>query len=107
MAGPLTGKEAWTGEQMQRGAAQAVADINAAGGVRLGQQVRLIEADDFLRCRAGGRGRKEAGERRGDLRRRDFCSHVSIPASAVYQAAGVLDDLPDLDQPYVDRDGPR
>ena len=30
MAGPLTGKDAWFGEQLQRGAAQAVADINAA-----------------------------------------------------------------------------
>ena len=41
LAGPITGKQAWYGEQMQRGAELAVADINAAGGV-LGQQVRLI-----------------------------------------------------------------
>ena len=46
VAGPMTGKLAWIGEQMQRGAEMAVADINAAGGV-LGQQVRLIAADDF------------------------------------------------------------
>ena len=31
---------------MERGAAMAVADLNAAGGV-LGQQVQLITADDF------------------------------------------------------------
>ena len=42
----MTGTNAWYGEQMQRGAERAVADINAAGGV-LGQQVRLITADDF------------------------------------------------------------
>ena len=36
----------WFGEQMNRGAALAVADINAAGGV-LGQQVQLITVDDF------------------------------------------------------------
>jgi branched-chain amino acid transport system substrate-binding protein len=46
MAGPMTGKNAWLGGQMERGAEQAAADINAAGGV-LGEQVRLITADDF------------------------------------------------------------
>ena len=46
MAGPLTGKNAWFGEQMERGAALAVADLNAAAGV-LGQQVELITVDDF------------------------------------------------------------
>ena len=39
-------KEAWFGAQLQRGAAMAVADLNAAGGV-LGEQVELITADDF------------------------------------------------------------
>ena len=46
MAGPITGSIAWYGEQMERGTALAVADLNAAGGV-LGQQVQLITADDF------------------------------------------------------------
>ncbi len=44
-AGAITGKLAWIGEQLQRGAEMAVTDINAAGGVR-GQQVRLTTADD-------------------------------------------------------------
>ena len=46
VADPMTGGLAWFGEQMERGAAQAVADLNAAGGV-LGQQVQLITADDY------------------------------------------------------------
>ena len=47
VAAPMTGAtNAWFGEQVEHGAALAVADINAAGGV-LGQQVRLITADDF------------------------------------------------------------
>jgi branched-chain amino acid transport system substrate-binding protein len=46
MAGPMTGKEAWFGEQEERGAALAVGDLNASGGV-LGQQVELLTADDF------------------------------------------------------------
>ena len=69
MAGPMTGKHAWFGEQMERGAALAVADLNAAGGV-LGQQVQLITVGRLLRSRAGGRRRPEAGQRRCDLRRR-------------------------------------
>jgi branched-chain amino acid transport system substrate-binding protein len=44
-AGPLTGPRAWSGQQFQRGAEQAVVDINAAGGV-LGQQLTLIVGDD-------------------------------------------------------------
>ena len=46
MAGPMTGRVAWIGEQFQRGAERAVADINATGGV-LGQQVQLTTVDDF------------------------------------------------------------
>jgi branched-chain amino acid transport system substrate-binding protein len=46
VAGPMTGKNAWFGEQMERGAGLAVADINGAGGL-LGQQVQLITVDDF------------------------------------------------------------
>jgi len=45
VAGPMTGSRAWSGQQFQRGAELAVADINAAGGV-LGQQLRLIIGDD-------------------------------------------------------------
>jgi branched-chain amino acid transport system substrate-binding protein len=37
----MTGRLAWIGEQGQRGAEMAVADVNTAGGV-LGQKVRLI-----------------------------------------------------------------
>ena len=47
VAGPMTGKNAWFGEQMERGAALAVADINAAGGV-LGQQLQLITVEDGI-----------------------------------------------------------
>jgi branched-chain amino acid transport system substrate-binding protein len=89
MAGPLTGKDAWTGEQLQRGTQVAVADINAAGGV-LGQQVRLITADDFCDPeQAVAAARKLVND--GVIAViGHFCSHSSIPASAVYQAAGVL-----------------
>ena len=89
MAGPITGKDAWFGEQIERGAAMAVADLNAAGGV-LGQQVQLITADDFCDPeQAVAAARKLVSERVifvvGHL-----CSGASIPASEIYAAAGVL-----------------
>ena len=43
--GPMTGQYAAFGAQMKAGAEQAVADINAAGGV-LGQQLVLEVGDD-------------------------------------------------------------
>ena len=46
-AGPMTGDYATFGAQMKAGAEQAVADINAAGGV-IGQQLELAVEDD--RC---------------------------------------------------------
>src|SRR5579862_1694743 len=45
LAGPLTGQNAAFGEQMKRGVEQAVADINAKGGIN-GEKLVLREADD-------------------------------------------------------------
>ncbi|TGV15597.1 ABC transporter substrate-binding protein, partial [Mesorhizobium sp. M4B.F.Ca.ET.143.01.1.1] len=45
VAGPITGPNAAFGAQLQKGAEQAVADINAAGGVN-GQQLKIEIGDD-------------------------------------------------------------
>src|SRR5207237_3387587 len=45
VAGPLTGSEAVSGRQMTDGAAQAIADLNAAGGV-LGRRLNIVVSDD-------------------------------------------------------------
>src|SRR3546814_6845094 len=52
VAGPLTGPNAAFGEQMRRGAEQAVKDINAAGGVN-GEELVLVLADDASDPRQG------------------------------------------------------
>jgi hypothetical protein len=47
-AGPMTGAYAWFGEQYQRGAGLAVADLNATGGVHLSRNLwvrRMISAN--------------------------------------------------------------
>ena len=45
VAGPMTGSESAFGRQMKNGAEQAVADLNAAGGV-LGKKLQVISRDD-------------------------------------------------------------
>ncbi|MGH6770412.1 MAG: ABC transporter substrate-binding protein, partial [Xanthobacteraceae bacterium] len=45
VGGPITGGAAAFGAQLKNGVEQAVADINAAGGI-LGQQITLYVGDD-------------------------------------------------------------
>ena len=46
---------------MERGAALAVADLNAAGGV-LGEQVQLVTVDDFCDPEQAVAAAREAGQ---------------------------------------------
>jgi branched-chain amino acid transport system substrate-binding protein len=87
MAGPITGKEAWYGEQMERGAALAVADLNAAGGV-LRQQVQLITADDYCDPEQAVAAARKLVSDGVIFVVGHYCSGASIPASEVYEAAG-------------------
>jgi branched-chain amino acid transport system substrate-binding protein len=89
VAGPMTGTLAWMGEQMERGAQQAVADVNAAGGVR-GEPVRLITVDDFCDPEQAVAAAQKLVSDRVIFVVGHFCSGASIPASEVYEAAGVL-----------------
>jgi branched-chain amino acid transport system substrate-binding protein len=89
MAGPMTGKNAWFGEQMERGATQAVADLNAAGGV-LGQQVQLITVDDFCDPEQAVAAAQKLISEHVIFVVGHYCSHAAIPASESYEAAGVL-----------------
>jgi branched-chain amino acid transport system substrate-binding protein len=100
LAGPLTGKEAWFGEQMERGAAQAVADINAVGGV-LGQQVELITVDDFCDPEQAVAAAKKLVSDGVVFVAGHFCSGASIRASEVYAAAGVLMISPTSSNPLL------
>jgi branched-chain amino acid transport system substrate-binding protein len=89
VAGPITGTLTWHGEQMERGAEMAVADINAAGGV-LGEQVQLTTADDFCDPEQAVAAAKKLASDGVIFVVGHFCSGASIPASEIYAAAGVL-----------------
>ncbi len=89
VAGPLTGINTFRGEQIQRGAQQAVADINLAGGV-LGQKVRLIVGDDSCDPQQAVALAHKLVSDGVVFVAGHVCSHSSIPASAVYHDNGVL-----------------
>ena len=89
VAGPMTGANAWFGEQYQRGAELAVADLNARGGV-LGESVELIVGDDACDPdQAVALARKLVSDGAVFVAGH-WCSHSAIPASKVYEAAGIL-----------------
>jgi len=89
VAGPMTGANAWPGEQMQRGAELAVADINAGGGI-LGDDVRLVAADDFCDAEQGVAAARKLVSEGVKFVAGHYCSGASIPASKIYEDAGVL-----------------
>jgi branched-chain amino acid transport system substrate-binding protein len=100
LAGPITGKEAWLGEQDERGAALAVADVNAKGGV-LGQQVRLVTADDACDPEQAATAARKLVSDGVIFVVGHHCSGASIPASEIYAAAGVLMISPASSNPML------
>ena len=80
VAGPMTGKNAWFGEQIERGAEMAIADLNAAGGV-LGEQIELITVDDFCDPEQALAAAKKLVSEGVILVVGHFCSGASIPGA--------------------------
>jgi branched-chain amino acid transport system substrate-binding protein len=93
VAGPMTGGEASFGRQLKNGAEQAVADLNAAGGV-LGKQLKLEIGDDACDPKqARSVGEKFAGMKVPFVAGH-YCSSSSIPASEAYAEGNVLQITP-------------
>jgi len=93
MAGPITGDLAEFGAQLKRGAEQAVADINKAGGV-LGKQLTLEEGDDQCDPKQAPIVANDLVSKKVVFVAGHFCSGSSIPASAVYHEEGILQITP-------------
>ena len=93
VAGPMTGGESAFGRQMKNGADQAIADINAAGGV-LGKKLALFVGDDACDPKqARSVAEKIAGEKIPFVAGH-YCSSSSIPASEAYADGNVLEITP-------------
>jgi branched-chain amino acid transport system substrate-binding protein len=100
VAGPMTGKAAWFGEQLERGAQLAVADLNAKGGV-LGHQVRLVTVDDSCDPEQAIAAARKLISDGVIFVVGHYCSGASIAASKVYEAAGVLQISPASSNPML------
>jgi len=93
VAGPMTGDYAPFGLQMKAGAEQAIADINASGGVN-GEQVKLVIEDDACNPSQARSVAERLASRKVALVAGHFCSGSSIPASEVYFDEGILQISP-------------
>ena len=103
MAGPLTGEYAAFGAQMKAGADQAVADLNASGGV-LGQKLQLESGDDACDPRQAVSVANKLANDGVVFVDGHFCSGSSIPASKVYADEGILEISPASTNPdYTDK----
>jgi branched-chain amino acid transport system substrate-binding protein len=100
VAGPITGGSAAFGAQLKQGVEQAVADINAAGGI-LGQKIVLSVGDDRADPKEGV---SVANKFVGDGVKfvvGHFNSGVTMPASEIYQENGILEITPAATNPKV------
>ena len=105
VAGPMTGDLAAFGEQLRRGAMQAVDDLNADGGV-LGKQVRLVVGDDQCDPRRAVRVANDLVNKGIVFVDGHFCSGSTIPASEIYGEEGtVLQITPSSTNPLVTERG--
>ncbi len=103
-AGPMTGQYASFGQQMKAGAEQAVADINAAGGV-LGQKLVLEVGDDACDPKQAVAVANQMVNKGVVFMAGHFCSGSSIPASKVYEEEGIVQISPASTNPKLTEEG--
>src|SRR6202000_2410814 len=93
VAGPMTGGESAFGRQMKNGAEQAVADLNAAGGL-LGKKLALDVEDDACDPKQARSGPEKIAGASIPCAAVHYCSSSSIPASEAYADGNVLEITP-------------
>src|SRR6478752_8580380 len=100
VGGPITGPSAATGAQMKNGVDQAVADINAAGGI-LGQKISVSFGDDVSDPKQGVSVANKFSADGVKFVVGAFNSGVSMPSSEVYQENGILEITPASTNPQI------
>jgi len=98
VAGPITGPNAAFGAQLQKGAEQAAADINAAGGIN-GEMIKVVVGDDVSDPKQGISVANKFVADGVKYVVGHFNSGVSIPASEVYAENGILEITPAATNP--------
>ena len=93
VAGPMTGQYASFGQQLKIGAEQAVADINAKGGVN-GEMLKLSVGDDACDPKQAVAVANQFASQGVPFVAGHFCSGSSIPASQVYNDEQIVQISP-------------
>ena len=93
VAGPMSGQFAFIGDQMKRGAQQAIDDVNAKGGV-LGKKLKLAASDDGCDAQKASTIANQFVQQKAVLVIGHFCSAASLAASSAYAQAGILQITP-------------
>jgi branched-chain amino acid transport system substrate-binding protein len=102
--GPMTGSDAAFGAQMKAGFEQAVADLNAAGGV-LGQKLLPEVGDDACDSKQAVAVANQMAGKGVKFVAGHFCSGSSIPASDVYAEEGIIQISPASTNPKFTEQG--
>lgn len=101
VAGPMTGANATFGEQVWTGVSAYIKDVNAAGGVE-GKQIELVKGDDACEPKqAVAVANRFVDQDKVQAVVGHFCSSSTIPASEIYNDAGVLTVTPSSTNPIV------
>jgi branched-chain amino acid transport system substrate-binding protein len=104
VAGPITGPNAAFGAQLKNGVEQAVEDINAAGGIN-GQKLEVVVGDDVSDPKQGVSVANKFAAEGVKMVVGHFNSGVSIPASDVYEEAGIIQITPASTNPKFTDNG--
>ena len=105
VAGPFSGPNATYGDQYWRGASQAAADINAAGGIK-GEKITLVQGDDACEPKqAVAVANRLVDQSHVAAVIGHFCSSSTMPASEVYDEAGIIAITPGSTNPQITERG--
>ena len=102
--GPITGPNAAFGAQLKMGAEQAVADLNAKGGV-LGKKISITFGDDVSDPKQGVSVANKFVADGVKFVVGAFNSGVTMPSSEVYQENGIIEITPASTNPKITERG--
>ena len=103
LIGPFTGKSATFGEQMKRGGQQAIADINAGGGIN-GEKIVLHMADDACDPKQAVSAANQAVSDGTKFVVGHYCSGSALPASKIYMDENMVLVTPAATNPRLTDD---
>jgi branched-chain amino acid transport system substrate-binding protein len=104
IAGPLSGPDAVFGQQIREGALQAIADINASGGI-LGQRAIPVLGDDQGNPQRSSDIATKFAREKIPAVIGPFSSSAASPASVIYAGAGILEMIPAATAPRLTGEG--